>query len=64
MKVSDIKDVLQRGVHHRKLNATALHKQPGRTHSIITLNLIVKECDQMGVEAVRYGKLNFVDLAR
>lgn len=58
-----MKDLLRVGANRRVLNAVNLQKQRGRTNSIIAVNVLVKECDTMGNEVIRNGRLNLVDLA-
>jgi kinesin family protein 11 len=40
-----------------------MNKNSSRSHSIISVKIMMKECNAEGVEVVRHGQLNLVDLA-
>ena len=63
LTVSDIFDILQRGIKQRQTAATLCNKNSSRSHSIFTLKIMIKECNVDGEEVVRHGQLNLVDLA-
>ena len=55
--------LLQRGVQNRATAATLCNKNSSRSHSVFTLNLVIKETNEKGEEVVRAGRLNLCDLA-
>jgi len=63
MNVSDIFDILQRGIKQRATAATLCNKNSSRSHSIFTMKIMIKESSVDGEEVVRHGQLNLVDLA-
>lgn len=63
LNVSDIFDILQRGIQQRQTAATLCNKNSSRSHSIFTLKIMIKETSVDGEEVVRNGQLNLVDLA-
>lgn len=63
LNVSDIFEILQRGIQQRQTAATLCNKNSSRSHSIFTMKIMIKECNVDGEEVVRHGQLNLVDLA-
>ena len=63
LNVSDIFEILQRGIQQRQTAATLCNKNSSRSHSIFTLKIMIKECNVEGEEVIRHGQLNLVDLA-
>lgn len=61
--ITDIFEILQRGILNRQTAATLCNKNSSRSHSIFTLKIMIKECNVVGEEVVRHGQLNLVDLA-
>eukprot|EP00981_Chlorochromonas_danica_P012539 scaffold5121_cov223-Ochromonas_danica.AAC.17 len=63
LSVSDIFEILQRGIQQRQTAATLCNKNSSRSHTIFTLKIMIKEYNVEGEEVVRHGQLNLVDLA-
>lgn len=53
---------MTRGLNNRHVGETMMNKESSRSHSIFTLNLLLK-IENNGVKGVRTSKLHFVDLA-
>ena len=63
LSVTDIFEILQRGIQQRQTAATLCNKNSSRSHSIFTMKIMIKESNVEGEEVVRHGQLNLVDLA-
>jgi kinesin family member 11 len=58
----EVLDALKRGIDARQVAETQMNKASSRSHSIVTLKIMIKEATANG-EQVRFGQLNLVDLA-
>lgn len=63
LNVSDIFEILQRGIEQRQTAETMMNKNSSRSHSIFTMKIMIRENNVDGEEIVRHGQLNLVDLA-
>lgn len=60
--VDDMVAVLNQGMKHRKIGSHELNKDSSRSHSILTIYLVI-ELNANGQVLRKIGKLSFVDLA-
>ena len=60
--VDDMIAVLNQGMKHRKIGSHELNKDSSRSHSILTIYLVI-ELNSNGQVLRKIGKLSFVDLA-
>ncbi|KAJ6254185.1 kinesin-like protein kif11 [Anaeramoeba flamelloides] len=61
--LKDIEDILFEAISYRKTAKTEMNKNSSRSHTIFTFNIRTKTVSKNGIEVVKCGKLNFVDLA-
>lgn len=62
MSAKEVLDSLRKGIDARQVAETQMNKASSRSHSIVTLKIMIKETTVNG-EQVRFGQLNLVDLA-
>ncbi|CAL5388085.1 unnamed protein product [Camellia sinensis] len=59
----EIYKILEEGSGRKHTADTLLNKQSNRSHSIFSITIHTKECSIEGIELIKCGKLNLVDLA-
>ncbi|CAL5334847.1 unnamed protein product [Camellia sinensis] len=59
----EIYKILEEGSGRKHTADTLLNKQSSRSHSIFSITIHTKECSIEGIELIKCGKLNLVDLA-
>ncbi|XP_047335388.1 kinesin-like protein KIN-5D [Impatiens glandulifera] len=59
----EMNDVLEKGSSRKHTMDTILNEQSKRSHSILSISIQIKEPTLDGMDLVKYGKLNFIDLA-
>jgi kinesin family protein 3/17 len=61
--VEEIDAVLRQGHKNRSVGATLMNQGSSRSHAVFSVVIESQSVDEAGVEHIRVGKLNLVDLA-
>ncbi|KAF8362355.1 bmk-1 [Pristionchus pacificus] len=59
----DVYRLLKQGTEQRRTAETLMNKQSSRSHSVLTISVLIRESLPSGEELVKQGKLRLVDLA-